>query len=329
MNEWLQAPAIDPTYSNCLSHRHPSTCNWLFDEPTYISWETASKRQSNENTLWIYGPPGIGKTFLASSVIKRLKDKDYHVIYYYFRDEKSGNPLQPGKGEALSMLRYLIRQLVDIVSYKLRYALPKSFTQVYEESSGTPLSNIDSAIRAVQCLLDVIPRVHVVVDGLDECIDRHSTTNCHSLAWKSDKLLPSILERLVRSNSRGIVKWCFTGCGETDFASLFKRLDASTLEVTGDRVRNDVLEYMTSSCSEALEVDEANLTMVFSQFLNVTQNFLDAKLTMDLVWENRDVANPVELLQSLLQYREGFNARYLRGIRALASRPKRERDLGR
>ena len=273
--------------------------------------------------LWICGAPGIGKTFLATSVIEKLKaTNDWDVIYYYLRDEAC-EELRFHKGKALTMLRNLIRQLVDVF-YKHNYRLPDSFWDVHRESGTKFLSDIRFAIRAVQHLLAQIPRIHIVIDGLDECIDRHTTDNL-----KLHEQLPEVLKRLVSTSCLGIVKWCFTGCPERDLSSFFQNTGALTLEVTGDHVRGDILNYM-AECASDLEFDVNEVSFrERSDHLGITTNFLDANLTMNLIKSSSGITSYQDILDSVLGNKKGFNSRYLRGISALASKEDTVRDLAR
>lgn len=334
VNEWLRAPMTDSTFRHCVEQQHPATCQWLFTESIFEQWELAtSKNPTKERVLWIHGPPGIGKTFLASSIIQRLQEKDQEVIFYYFRDEKSGSPLVPGKGEALSMLRNLARQLVDIIQYKRQHRLPTGFWDIYEKSGGTFLSEIESAIEVIILLLAVIPRIHIVIDGLDECIDRHVEGHNGHLPLKanSNKRLPIILEKLVQSKSHGTVKWCFTSSPESDFLSFFDKLEAHNLKVTQAHVRMDVFEYVIAECVENPDIDTGGEDEAFLSTLGhclSSANFLDARLTLELL-KGSGVTTKEELLESIWLYKEGFTERYFRGLCALAAKPKKEKELAR
>lgn len=365
LDQWLQSPASDPTYDHCIDHKHPGTCNWLFETPDYQRWETGKKNVPSESVLWIYGPPGIGKTFLASSIVERLKSQSREVLYYYFRDENSGNRNQPGWGEALSMLRNIIRQLLDVFVYKRKHQLPTGFWDIYDKSGGSFLTDIDVAINVIQLLLKVLPRITIVVDGLDECINRHQLANKHCPAWKSDHpaLLPSILSRLVQSTHHGIVKWCFTSCPETDISNLLKGMNAITMEVTEKDVKGDVINFLVDTYQDELDIrvvysedgaaEDVNADQELSEderaqlphsetdekdhnvfIMGLLRNlmsvsFLDARLTLELLKGKGGATTSQEMMQSVLSYKDGFNNRYLRGIRLLAEKPKNERELAR
>jgi SpoVK/Ycf46/Vps4 family AAA+-type ATPase len=43
--------------------RLPQTCEWILREPTYNAWK--SWDDASPPVLWIHGPPGCGKSYLA------------------------------------------------------------------------------------------------------------------------------------------------------------------------------------------------------------------------------------------------------------------------
>jgi hypothetical protein len=64
------------------------TGTWLLDEPQFQSWKTGATNP----ILWIRGSAGVGKTFLAETVITNLEQslKDRHSSSYFFFHEEQG-----------------------------------------------------------------------------------------------------------------------------------------------------------------------------------------------------------------------------------------------
>lgn len=339
INQWLQSPSSDSLYKKCIANRHPGTCEWLFDDPAFEKWEKATwQSERNERVLWIHGPPGIGKTFLAVSVVERLKLSDTQkvdrmgtVIYYFFRDEKSMDPQQPGKGRLISLLRSLARQLVDSIRNTRSHELPKGIWDILEESGGGCLSDIELGVKVVQVLLAILPRVHIVVDGLDECTDRDSRMDPHSPAWKSPKMLPWILERLVQDieQQHGTVKWCFMSCPENDLSTLFQKVKAPSIQVNSQRTAEDVCSYLMESCNNSLppDTDIEALGVGLAKCISAC-NFLYARLTLETLL-GYGVPTREHLMKALCSYNQEFTPRYLRGLSLLAGKSPNEKELAR
>jgi hypothetical protein len=321
IHQWLQCPNPERIFQKCIDKKHPGTCEWLLTDPTFGKWENATRRGTREERLlWIYGPPGIGKTFLATSVIERVKSlgsqKAGAVIYYFFNDEKSENPLQPGAGASISLLRSLATQLVDNIEQTRPHGLPPTIWDQYDKSDGECLSDIECAVKLVTALLTILPRVHVVIDGLDECIDRDIGMNQHSRARYQGRL-PYILERLVKqSTPYGFVKWCFTSCAEKGLSTIFQELKAPHIAVTPEHTESDIqsyvhdfFQYLLPSHVEdetpggetpageapageapAGEIPPVEASIVAMLRCLSARNFLDVRLTLDTLSGNSNMS---------------------------------------
>lgn len=329
---WLQAPLGDTIYDQCIKNRCVGTCEWLFKDDIYQKWENftpTTNSDSRDRFLWLNGPPGIGKTFLAASIIHKLKAQGY-VIYYFFREDKSGSP-QSGKGEAITFLRHIAMQLVDIIQRYRSHKLPKSFWDIYDQTGrGSCLSDITRAVEVVKVLLNVLPRVHIVVDGLDECIDRYVDVNPLATPDNSRQKLPWILKALC-TQYNGVIKWAFTSCIEPQLTTLFsKTLQAPTLTITQGHTGQDVMNFMMDFYEKldlSREGDPDCFVLGILRCMSMI-NFLDAKLTMSVL-SGQGVTCEEELMDALGAYNIGFNERYLRGLKVVAERPENERELAR
>ena len=88
-----------------IDHAHPNTCQWIFDNATYQSWQAQSS-----GLLWIKGKPGAGKSTLMSFIYNAMKDEpgsSLSTCLDFFFNAR-GTPLQKS---SLGMLRALLNQL--------------------------------------------------------------------------------------------------------------------------------------------------------------------------------------------------------------------------
>lgn len=59
--------------------RLESSCSWITESPSFLEWlETAESRY-----FWLKGPPGCGKSILASHIVEHLKDSP--VCSHFFK----------------------------------------------------------------------------------------------------------------------------------------------------------------------------------------------------------------------------------------------------
>jgi len=159
------------------------TCQWILKTPEYRAWcyprgEGIPKR--NEKTLFCYGVPGAGKTFVATAVIQDIRgliqdagNRRIGVAFIYFSRQD-----QETDHEAKRLLCNLLGQLIPTQS---RHTIDGDVTaqelfvnarQVYNDSShgengrGVALEEIRNVLALVTAWYECI---FVIVDALEEC----------------------------------------------------------------------------------------------------------------------------------------------------------------
>lgn len=228
------------------------------------------------------------------------------------------------------MLRNIARQLVEILERRSQSELPSAFIELHQRHGGGPLSDIDLAVEVVNSLLSAVPRVYIVIDGLDECLDRAERANQHSPDWSTRKLLPRIVQHLVSDTRPGLVKWAFISCKEGDLEDLFESLNTPSIEVTPEDTSEDILTYIQSFCDNTpFHVDLVNIVRKALARSLSTRNFLDARLTLELLSEGeRGRMTSRDDLESMIgAYDQEFDNRYLRGLKLLLKRRAPEIEL--
>src|ERR1700733_7558199 len=83
------------------------TCDWIWSEPTFMTWNEPSSLSGSDRLLCIYGTHGCGKSVLASSIVKGLKSKQQQTLFFSF----SGTD---GKRQTVdSLARTILWQLLE------------------------------------------------------------------------------------------------------------------------------------------------------------------------------------------------------------------------
>ncbi|KAF4962426.1 hypothetical protein FSARC_9498 [Fusarium sarcochroum] len=163
---WLQKVNWSHELSKHLQHRAPGTGQWLLDSPEFRKW-------LNEpgDSLLCYGPPGAGKTVMASIVVDNLQSEfrlntsnnqgtQSAVIFVFCAFENRGR--QNTIHILLSLLQQLIEQLPSI---------PDIVQDLHRNTSNGQLESIRK-MDIVQSLIvaaRLFSRVLLVIDALDEC----------------------------------------------------------------------------------------------------------------------------------------------------------------
>lgn len=94
LREWLNPiTSVEDDYFETRAEHVPGTCEWIFEDRTFLRWKDGSSRS---RILLIYGPPGSGKSVLASHIIEHFLDSENSenvCTYLYCRhdDEQKRN----------------------------------------------------------------------------------------------------------------------------------------------------------------------------------------------------------------------------------------------
>jgi len=63
---WLSPLEPRIRHKEVRSHRVPGVGDWLLDTEVFKSWSDVSREdESNNTTLFCYGDPGVGKTYIT------------------------------------------------------------------------------------------------------------------------------------------------------------------------------------------------------------------------------------------------------------------------
>ncbi|KAH0553143.1 hypothetical protein GP486_006671, partial [Trichoglossum hirsutum] len=174
LNSWLKQADIS-------NQRQPGTGQWLLDDPVFLEWV-----KGNKESLWCRGMPGVGKTVLTSAVIEFL-EKDLPIpdiglafIYCNYKERL----LQKIEYFAGTIARQLVEQ---------RPAITDEVRELYEEhcGKGTRLSCAEY-LGLLQSLAKGCSEVYIIVDALDECIDKDEESIWSYLLTKLKASVPNL-----------------------------------------------------------------------------------------------------------------------------------------
>ncbi|PLB42131.1 Pfs, NACHT, and Ankyrin domain protein [Aspergillus candidus] len=148
-------------------NRTPGTCSWFLESTELTSWFRRDHDIDSleQNVLWLYGNPGIGKSTMAMTLVEELPKKDYftdgHNILSFFFCEAS-HEHQRG---ATSILRGLICQILNQYPPFMRSVMSRYEVRCDDLTSFDTLWAVLMDVgRAVEG-----PEIYCIVDALDEC----------------------------------------------------------------------------------------------------------------------------------------------------------------
>jgi len=309
INEWLHAPDFKYDLDATSQLRHPGTCEWLLKLEQYEAWKTSNAK----DIIWMHGAPCSGKTVLASAVINQLRLERKPVAYFFFRaDEKV---IGPPKNTTISCLNALVAQLLGLMEAQ-HTPFPDDFRRIYMEekhNGQVKLTNVHTALKVIRALLNVSPRVHIVVDGLDECLDRQDFAVRRVEFHK-------VMKELITYSYTGIVKLFFGSRHERIFEKLFTK-PGRIIEVTQEHTATDIAVFLNDNDYVWGEEQDGIIYPLVTG-----GNFLEAAL--ELSTQNyAGVTCEEELKEAQWQYKPGFTTRYCRSLEMLAARSPQEKRL--
>ncbi|KAF8882476.1 hypothetical protein CPB85DRAFT_1442613 [Mucidula mucida] len=127
---------------------------WMICHATFIAWRDT---ESANRTLWCYGHPGAGKSFMAALIVEHLQSTPGNIVLSVFCRYSSKIFTTP-----YAVLGGMLRQLIEKT-----FKVPRTICELY-------WSKTDPSPDSLTGFLDEIAASHrrpiyVVVDALDEC----------------------------------------------------------------------------------------------------------------------------------------------------------------
>ncbi|KAB8266395.1 hypothetical protein BDV30DRAFT_221984 [Aspergillus minisclerotigenes] len=184
--EKLELMKTSDLHIRYVESRYGETCRWIYEATDYKAWI-----DQNVPVLWLYGPSGIGKSVLFSTIIHpHLPDTtsaSSNFAYWYFdRDNVANNHTH-------ACLRSIAAQLIN-GREELSEEVQNVLHMVSRPNQSPEKSDLEKAIASIakEEGTDVV----IAIDGLDECPDVKqlvtALTNIENLSeWNTRMLLVS------------------------------------------------------------------------------------------------------------------------------------------
>ncbi|KAL8387012.1 hypothetical protein RB595_010224 [Gaeumannomyces hyphopodioides] len=144
----------------------PETCAWIVDTVEFKNW--LHDKASKEHKLWIKGPPGCGKSYLARHIIvNTVIDRESHEVIHCFLSSSV-----PGHGTLEALLRSTLHQALRAAPRLVGKFLLPTFEegQKRHASNQSPWSEESVVGLWADTMAEVTARrsLAFVIDGFDE-----------------------------------------------------------------------------------------------------------------------------------------------------------------
>ena len=282
LNTWLDLiPAIDDLNRIKFNHLQRS-CEWIQHDSQFRKWLDGD----SDSILWLTGPPGCGKSTVATRVIEDLQIR--FTVAFFFCSFNDTN-------------RQSLRQLLRTWTWQLlqqRDHLMSTVFRIYSETVGatTPLASYQKALK---CLLETGRPYYLIVDGLDECSEE-------------DYLLLRNALREVKHYAKVLVVSRWEGWIDSSLPS-----GAMTIAISPENTFNDMERWIRHQVG-MLGCGQREATFMIQQLIKGARGmFLWAQLMMQHIRQQATLNDMMSALDDLPVGLEGLYDRLLQRIYSL------------
>ncbi|CAN9394852.1 unnamed protein product [Alternaria alternata] len=324
VKEWLsvgELPQLDHASYCKVRADYATTTKWISQHKTVKHWIHADIPKSP--VVWMYGIPGAGKTILSSAIIDECKNRpEFITCYFYCHDG------DPTSSTAVSILKGLADQLLD----QYPEMLPPCFAR-RKLSGGPSLRSLIQAKKLLEDFCNTIPKLFIVIDGLDECekAERGQVLDILiEVVGFRDTVDPGTLRLLVASQDLVDIKKGLHSSAATKVAPTILRISETDNESdirAFTRLWVDKIASKFPPFSEDMKEYLQNLTVV-----NAKGMFLYAKLVLLDLYASTTLAELKDNIKTEnfpLELADAYE-RILRRIKTTSGRgwPKAKKLLG-
>ncbi|KAL4264298.1 NACHT domain-containing protein [Pleurotus pulmonarius] len=233
------------------------TCEWLRGDRTYNDWKDGS---CSPSVLWIYAPPGAGKSYLCSTIVDSLQsDADESAVAFHFYDFQqmySADDTLRLLGDQL--LRYYWAQTKSIASELLALTQQNPYCQ-------------ENICDVILFLVSALPKTFILLDGLDEGLS--------DSGWERSgvKVVLDFVIRLASDCPDKVRVWC-----SSQYRPYFNETlgGFTTINIT-DNAQQDVTRFLQAAIDK-LDLDVGDQVPFLSNLVSRAGfNFLWASLMIE------------------------------------------------
>lgn len=268
--------------------------------------------------LWVYAPPGSGKSTLCRRVVQLVeKEPSVAVASHFFRFDQNYT--------TLDVLKSLAAQLWELwASRRHSYSPVEKLARFAADKTSDAASQVLSILHE---LIQALPTVYFFIDGVDEEVKKGEGSGLDKYHQKNASALGVMdaLHRFVESSAEehgATHLWI----SSQDVAYTREKFKIYTHLDIKDAVKSGISCYLTSAISDLTVVPPEQRTSILQQLLaRAESNFLWAHL---MVVKLRKATNLAEMDKALEEgraddldaYYETFFDKLLSGDRASISR---------
>ncbi|ORY06230.1 ankyrin repeat-containing domain protein [Clohesyomyces aquaticus] len=273
---WLNARKCTDERDNVDLSRADGSCEWILGHDTLSNWI----KNEEEQILWLYGPPGCGKSYLYSKVLSHLESQTPAVYFLFCGGDKERTTLA-------SLIRSWTQQLIEQFPNAMQYLYMIKNISINATATEKEVNEL------FDILMSKLTSCYLTVDALDECSD-----DCSRKFFQRLASVPSKFKILVTSRT--------STRHRLDVGRAKSRL--RTLEIQPGLVESDIQSYVDFALSsQDFPYSTETLGKIKDRLISSEGMFLWVKLMLD---ELRAQTCEQEVLDTLEKLPEGLTQTY-------------------
>ncbi|KAF0316744.1 vegetative incompatibility protein HET-E-1 [Colletotrichum asianum] len=174
--------------------KEPGSCEWLATRNCFASWE----ERKGPQLLWLTGRPAAGKSVLSSHVIDRLRSRNIHCSYFFFKHAKSGKSTL---SDCFLSLAFQMATQDTAVREKLLELQDDEAVWDRADEASVWRKLFVGGIFKVQSA----SQHYWVIDGVDECVNFNTLFTKKLLATMPSQLRVFATSRDLEEVGRGLI----------------------------------------------------------------------------------------------------------------------------
>ncbi|KAF8463704.1 hypothetical protein BDZ91DRAFT_796249 [Kalaharituber pfeilii] len=279
---WLSKLEPDEDLERIYAKRHDGTGMWFFNSSEVNQWLQERKK----SLLWCYGTAGVGKSVLASALLKDIISKHQHNpsigICFFFFNFQAADTQKP-----IQLFSVLLKQLCRSQRVIPR-GLQALYTKCHSNDKPPTLHELQHQFEAVSSSFQ---EVFLVIDAFDECEqdDRKEILNG----------ITSLFQHCLAN-----IKLCVTSRPEKDIKRAFTSSGFSIIKIEATKVDQDISRFVRHELQVRTHDyctlgDEICKEIEHALVSKANGMFLWAKCQVDELFEQPSIADIRAALQSL------------------------------
>lgn len=272
----------------------PGTCEWIFQDPTFLDWHHRRNTNVHKGLLWLLGNPGSGKSTLMQEIYYQLSQGDHrpggrsHVLAFFFN---AGGAYHSDLEGLYCSLLYQLLQWRSHDTYQCAKKVMGTDAHGRVQIDAQSWSGSET-IRRILRLLVLMPSslpTIILIDALDEC-------SSYSLTSAQRGIGMFFRELTISAHDAGVQLHVCISCRYYG-ASTTRDCLKIMMEHHNSR---DIASYVNLTL-DSLSYPAAHLAGLKKQILEMSQGiFLWVVLAVDLLTRDLEAGKNIRYLENHL-----------------------------